>query len=104
MCDNHGDERSYCLRKSLPCWCRRLDVACDTMRPMTERLRPGVVRDAILEVLRGSDGLSVEEIHSAVSQKLGRDVARSSVRSYLNLNTPETFRRIKRGVFRLAKK
>lgn len=106
LCDRAGWGRRpyFCLRKSLPRWCRRLDVACGTMQPMTDRLKPGVVRDAILEILRGSDGLSVAEIHTGVSRKLGRDVAQSSVRSYLNLNTPGTFRRIKRGVFRLAQK
>ncbi|MEV0343664.1 hypothetical protein AB0H49_32090 [Nocardia sp. NPDC050713] len=71
---------------------------------MTDRLRPGAVRDAILEALRGSKGLSVAEIHSAVVESLGREVPRSSVRSYLNLNTPEVFERVGRGAYRLAKK
>lgn len=71
---------------------------------MTEKLRPGAVRDAILEALASAEPMSVDAIHSAVQQKIGGDVARSSVRSYLNLNTPDTFHRVGRGIYRLANK
>jgi site-specific DNA-methyltransferase (adenine-specific) len=66
--------------------------------------RPGEVRDAILEYLRGSQGAGahVSEIGDAVTAKLGRDVPASSVRSYLNLNTPRVFERTARGHYRLA--
>lgn len=65
---------------------------------------PGQVRDAILEVLQQSPGaLSVSTIASAVEQIIG-DTPRSSIRSYLRLNTPETFVREARGVYRVRGK
>lgn len=67
--------------------------------------RPGEVRDAIIEFLRGHKGdAHVEEIRTAASDKLGRSVPGSSVRSYLNLNTPGTFTRTARGRYELAGK
>lgn len=61
---------------------------------------PGRIRDAILQVLSGTDvSLSVKEIEARVSELIGR-VPRSSVRSYLRLNTPEVFVREERGVYR----
>ena len=56
---------------------------------MATRRSPGVVRDAITKYLDGiEDDASIDEIYDAVSIALGGEVARSSVRSYLNLNTP----------------
>lgn len=71
---------------------------------MTERLRPGQVRDAILDFLRGlgREDASVAEIEAAVSERIGRNVPRSSVRSYLNANTPSLFLRTQRGRYRLG--
>lgn len=62
---------------------------------------PGAVRDAIILFLeaRGTDA-SADEIYAGVVNKIG-DVARSSVRSYLNLNTPKLFERIGRGRYGL---
>ena len=62
---------------------------------------PGAVRDAIIEHLTmlGTDA-SMDDIHAAVIRKIG-EVPRSSVRSYLNLNTPKTFERTGRGRYRL---
>lgn len=75
-----------------------------------ERRRPGEVRDAIVEHLRGRpSGASVAEIHEAVEHALGAKVARSSVRSYLGINTRDgfthkedpLFMRLGRGSYRL---
>lgn len=67
---------------------------------MTQRRRPGQVRDAILEALRAHPVATLREIRSAVSEQLGY-VPDSSVRSYLRLNTPGTFERVGRGKYRL---
>jgi site-specific DNA-methyltransferase (adenine-specific) len=59
------------------------------------------VRDAIIDFLSSShEGASVSEIHAAVSRQLGT-IPQSSIRSYLNLNTPDTFERASRGHYRL---
>ncbi len=68
----------------------------------TERLKPGVVRDAIVNHLCSREGdSSVEEILSAVRKSLGTQVSRSSVQSYLNLNIGRSFERTSRGRYRL---
>lgn len=67
------------------------------------RISPGIVRDAIhqsLDVLGGE--ASVKEIHQAVARRIAADVPRSSVQSYLQLNTPEQFEKVSRGRYRLA--
>ena len=71
-----------------------------TSRRARVRRSPGSIRDAIVEFLRkqGTD-VDIGEIYEAVEQKLG-PVARSSVRSYLNLN-PDQFERRGRGRYRL---
>lgn len=71
---------------------------------MAVRRQPGQVRDAILEYLRGGSEATVAEIRSAVSERVGEDVAASSVRSYLNLNTPNVFTRTGRGRYKLSAK
>ncbi len=45
---------------------------------------------------------STDEITRAVRAKIGQEVPPSSVRSYLNLNTPKTFERTARGRYRIA--
>ena len=66
------------------------------------RRRPGQVRDAILEVLgKAAVPLSVMEICERVHAAAGR-VPRSSIQSYLSLNTPGLFAREDRGVYRIA--
>lgn len=63
----------------------------------------GQIRDSILGFLSGLEGdASTDEITRAVKAKIGQEVPPSSVRSYLNLNTPRTFERTSRGRFRLA--
>jgi DNA modification methylase len=65
---------------------------------------PGSIRDAIIRYLsREEKGASLTEIREAVAKDLGL-VSPSSVRSYLNLNVPETFERTGRGAYRLKKK
>ena len=72
---------------------------------MATRLKPGVVRDAIVHYLgRVKGDASVDEIHSAVCEEIGKDVPRSSIRSYLNLNTPRIFTRTARGRYRMARR
>lgn len=61
--------------------------------------RPGEVRDAIVSVLEGMPtGASVSEIASAVGSRIG-DVPSSSIRSYLQLNTPGLFARMDRAQY-----
>jgi DNA modification methylase len=67
---------------------------------MTHRAAPGVVRDSIVAYLRAAQSASIAEIRQALAARLG-DVAASSVRSYLNLNTPALFERVPRGHYRL---
>ena len=64
------------------------------------RRAPGQVRDAILEVLDEAPApLGVMEIRDRV-QAIAGPVARSSIRSYLSLNTPRLFVREARGLYR----
>ena len=66
------------------------------------RRRPGVVRDAIVEVLEGrASGATLQEITSEVVELIG-DVPPSSVRSYLRLNTPALFARMDRAQYALT--
>lgn len=63
--------------------------------------RPGEVRDAIVEVLSArSGGASLSDIHAGVSERLG-PVSSSSIRSYLQLNTPRLFTRMDRAQYSL---
>jgi site-specific DNA-methyltransferase (adenine-specific) len=43
------------------------------------------------------------EIHAAVEKAIGSDVPKSSVRSYLRLNTPKLFSNPSRGTYGLRK-
>ena len=68
---------------------------------ISEKRRPGEVRDAILSVLSARPaGASLQAIEQHVADLIG-NAARSSVRSYLRLNTPSTFIRIARGHYGL---
>lgn len=67
-----------------------------------QRNAPGLVRDAIFDAFRASGGeLSLTQIHQEVVKRLG-DVPKSSVRSYLQLNTPAKFKKVRRGCYALA--
>jgi site-specific DNA-methyltransferase (adenine-specific) len=62
---------------------------------------PGTVRDSILRALSlRPEGAAVTDIVAAVEASLN-GVSPSSVRSYLNLNTPKLFVRSDHGVYRL---
>lgn len=64
--------------------------------------RPGEVRDAIVSVLSAlPSGANVSEIRQAVAHRIG-DVPPSSIRSYLQLNTPGLFARMDRAQYVLA--
>ena len=64
-------------------------------------LAPGIIRDSIIDFLSALSGeASTREILDAVKTRVG-DVPASSIRSYLNLNTPKTFERTGRGRYRL---
>ena len=66
------------------------------------RRAPGEVRDAVRRTLLARPtGASVGEIVAGVRDLIG-DVSGSSIRSYLRLNTPESFTRPRRGYYRLA--
>lgn len=63
---------------------------------------PGAIRDPIIQHLSAlRTDASVREIEIAVRHQLG-DVSSSSIRSYLNINTPGTFERVSRGRYKLA--
>ncbi len=65
------------------------------------RKRPGEVRDAIVRVLEARPrGASVAEITQQVTALIG-EVPASSVRSYLQLNTPQLFARMDRAQYML---
>lgn len=67
-----------------------------------DRRRPGEVRDAIVHVLAGlAKGATAQEVSAGVSELIGK-VPGSSVRSYLQLNTPGLFARMDRGQYVLA--
>ena len=66
-----------------------------------QKRRPGEVRDAILTVLTARpSGASLQAIEQHVADLIGNS-ARSSVRSYLRLNTPSIFVRTARGYYGL---
>ena len=67
-----------------------------------QKRRPGEVRDAILSVLTARpSGASLQTIEEHVADLIGNS-ARSSVRSYLRLNTPSIFVRTARGYYGLS--
>lgn len=62
---------------------------------------PGIIRDSIVDYLSQAGAeAKVSEICDAISLRIG-PIARSSVQSYLTLNTPELFERPRRGHYRL---
>lgn len=64
---------------------------------------PGAVRDSIIRALSvRPDGAQVSELIQAVNDSLGPTPS-SSIRSYLNLNTPKYFVRSERGLYQLRK-
>jgi len=68
---------------------------------MRQKRRPGEVRDAIINVLLAKPhGASLQEISSSVADRLG-SVPASSIRSYLQLNTPGLFARGDRAQYTL---
>jgi DNA modification methylase len=67
---------------------------------MTHRAAAGVVRDSIVAYLRAAQSASIAEIKQALAARIG-DVAASSLRAYLNLNTPQLFERAARGHYKL---
>lgn len=70
---------------------------------MRTRRSPGVVRDAIIRAFeRSKSEMTVAELCAAVAEDIGDAVPASSVRSYLNLNTPERFTRTGRGRYKLS--
>lgn len=75
------------------------------IRMTSTRRAPGTIRDAIFDAFRSQKGpMSVAEVHIHVTKALDDDVAASSVRSYLNINTPGTFARTGRGTYRLIRR
>ncbi|GAA3737683.1 hypothetical protein GCM10022239_11730 [Leifsonia bigeumensis] len=68
------------------------------------KFQPGQIRDGIAECLsrHGMDGASIGEIEAHMETAFGEAVASSSIRSYLQLNTPGKFERLGRGRYRIA--
>ncbi len=65
------------------------------------RQRPGYIRDAIYNVLDGAlEPMALRDIESAVLDKIP-GTSPSSIRSYLRLNTPETFSKPSRAHYLL---
>ncbi len=65
------------------------------------RKQPGEVRDAIIETMSlQANPMSFREIADAVTALIG-ETSQSSVRSYIQINTPATFERESRGLYRL---
>ena len=80
---------------------RRLILRRVYKSTIQQKRRPGEVRDAILSVLTAKPGgASLQVIEQHVADLIG-DGARSSVRSYLRLNTPSVFVRTGRGQYGL---
>lgn len=72
---------------------------------MSDRRPPGLIRDAIIEAFHSGRGeMSVAEIRAKVGEVVGDDAPASSVRSYLNINTPGRFERTARGKYRLIRR
>ncbi|MGN7799290.1 DNA-methyltransferase [Leifsonia sp. 22587] len=68
------------------------------------RFQPGQIRDGIAECLSRNpgEGASIGEIERYLEEAFGEVVPSSSIRSYLQLNTPGKFERLGRGRYRLA--
>lgn len=72
------------------------------MKQISSRQAPGRVRDAIIQVMKlAPNGLSARQIAERVRTVSG-PIPESSIRSYLSLNTPDTFIRESRGVYKLG--
>lgn len=72
------------------------------MSSACERLRPGTIRDAIIDALSiSTEPLSPKEIEQRIADKIGEEVPSSSIRSYLQLNTPAFFVKSGRGQYSL---
>ena len=74
--------------------------AAPPRRPTVER---GAIRDVLmnhLSIVR--QGATIAELEAVARAKIGDTIGASSVRSYLNLNTPKLFERMSRGRYRLA--
>ncbi len=71
------------------------------MEQAVSRRQPGEVRDAIIAAMSlRAEPMSSTDIADAVAALIG-ETSRSSVRSYVQINTPESFVRESRGLYRL---
>jgi site-specific DNA-methyltransferase (adenine-specific) len=69
----------------------------------TSQIARGCIRDAIVAHLSiAREGATIRDLEIIVAKKIGAPVPSSSVRSYLNLNTPGLFERVGRGTYRLT--
>ncbi|MGQ0844328.1 MAG: hypothetical protein ACT4QF_09335 [Sporichthyaceae bacterium] len=72
---------------------------------VVERRKPGLVRDAIVAAFKDTKKeMTVAQVRESVDQALGESIPSSSVRSYLNKNTPGLFERTGRGSYRLVRR
>jgi len=71
------------------------------MERVATRRRPGEVRDAIMATMSlRTDAMNSKDIADEVTALIG-ETSQSSVRSYIQLNTPDMFVRESRGLYRL---
>ncbi len=92
-------DRPYASRMQLTSRRQTTSMCHSPTYPVMNRKRPGEVRDAIVRVLEARPrGASVSEITQQVISMIG-EVPASSVRSYLQLNTPELFARMDRAQY-----
>lgn len=73
----------------------------DSMKSLLHRNAPGRVRDALIQTLsQNGQAMAVKEIEEQVVRLIG-PTPKSSIRSYLRLNTPEIFVREDQGFYGL---
>lgn len=71
--------------------------------PRCDVVDRGAIRDILADYLAVvREGAAIAELEAVVRSKIGSEIGSSSVRSYLNLNTPGLFERVSRGRYRLA--
>lgn len=71
--------------------------------PRHDPVDRGVIRDILVDHLSvAREGATIAEMEAVVRAKVGPQIGSSSVRSYLNLNTPSMFERVARGKYRLT--
>jgi hypothetical protein len=76
-----------------------------TMLKQPTRKRRDATRKAIVDVLgeAGEKGMRISDIYLAVQKRLGHEIPRSSVGSYLRSDTTNDFEKVTTAIYRLRK-